>query len=378
MTDAMLAVSDEYLTYEVPDSDAEMHVMGQDNGLSLASYIGVSYEDESWNDLLDQLTFDEMRSLSGVAYHATNAVASVSKPETKDENGPQGLTALLTHGSSAMAYTSEDVMAATWNKELVEKIGKSIGEDCLNAGYSGLYGPGMNTHRTPYAGRNFEYYSEDAYISGVMAAVEISGIQSKGVYVYAKHFALNNQETNRFGAHNFANEQTIREIYLAPFEKAIVDGGAWCVMTGLNFIGLKWASTHTGLIENVLRGEWGMRGIVLTDYAEGMPYEDVRMGLLSGTNAWDCSGDEWAVMLQKYSDNPLIANALRESAHRILYTVVNSNAMNGMSSDAHLVRVMPWWKTTIYALDVVLAAAFVVSLIATVRGFKAKKSTAKN
>ena len=158
--------------------------------------------------------FDEMVNTITLGFHNTAAAASIGKTATKDENGPQGLTAALTGGASAMCYTSEDVMAATFNVDLINEVGKCIGEDCLAMGYSGLYGPGINMHRTAYSGRNFEYYAEDPFVAGTICAAEVQGIQSKGVYVNLKHVALNDSETSRRGVNTWLNEQTAREIYL--------------------------------------------------------------------------------------------------------------------------------------------------------------------
>ena len=161
--------------------------------------IGADYDDPQWDTLLDQLTFNEMVNTITLGFHNTAAIESIGKTRTKDENGPQGLTAALTGGASAMCYTSEDVMAATFNVDLINDVGRCIGEDCLAMGYSGLYGPGINMHRTAYSGRNFEYYASDPFVAGTICAAEVQGIQSKGVYVYLKHVALNDSETSRRG-----------------------------------------------------------------------------------------------------------------------------------------------------------------------------------
>ena len=192
----------------------------------LSDMVELAYDDPKWEELLDQLTYEELCNLIGVGYHGTIHLDSVSKPETHDENGPQGFSANLTdltgNAVTLCAYTDENIMAATWNVELMEEVGEHIGEDGLWAGYSGLYGPAMNTHRTAYAGRNFEYYSEDGFLGGKIAAAEVKGIQSKGVYVFLKHFALNDCETNCRSISTFVNEQAM------AYESAIAtaaDGG---------------------------------------------------------------------------------------------------------------------------------------------------------
>lgn len=369
--------------YVPGETDEEMPTMGADNGMTLSMMIGLDYDDPLWEDLLDQVTYEEMANLIGLGYHSTTAMDSVSKPATVDENGPQGFTKKLTGVDGATcAYTDENIMAATWNVELMEEVGKHIGEDTMAAGGSGLYGPAMNTHRNPYAGRDFEYYSEDGFLSGKIAAAEVQGIQSKGVYVYIKHFVLNDNETNCRCIATFANEQSIREIYLQPFEYAVVDGGAYNVMNAFSRIGVIWSGAHEGLMTEVLRNEWGMRGFALTDYSTSGTTYNVFLGLLAGTDSWDCSSaDNWTKrLLQKESEaTPELVCAMRQATHRILYTVANSNAMNGIASGDKVVKVTPWWQMAIYALIVVTAILSVVFLILMIRGImawkKAKAST---
>ena len=262
-----------------PDSDAVMPTMGADNGMTLGMMIGKSYDDPDWDKLLDQVTFDEMAKLIGQGYHNTAMVQSVSKPSTLDDNGPQGFTQSLTGiSTNHCAYSDENIMAATFNTELMEEVGKCIGNDVMDLGASGLYGPAMDTHRNAYCGRNFEYYSEDGFLSGKIAAAEISGIQSKGVYVYMKHFALNDSETKCRCISTWANEQSIREIYLKPFEMSVTEGGAKAVMNAFARVGAVWSGADAGLMTNVLRNEWGFDGFVLTDFS-GNPMFPYRLAI---------------------------------------------------------------------------------------------------
>ncbi len=356
---------------------AEMPVLGADNGLILASMIGKEYDDPQWEQLLDQLTYEEMVNTITLGFHNTAACESIGKAATKDENGPQGLTAALTGGASAMCYTSEDVMAATFNTELMEDLGRCIGEDCLAWGYSGLYGPGVNMHRTPYSGRNFEYYSEDPYISGVICAAETKGIQSKGVYVYLKHVALNDSESSRRGVNTWLNEQTAREIYLEVADKAVVDGGAWCTMSGFNRWGTTWCGAYKALQTDYLRGELGMRGMSITDYSGSSAYMDLIDGMQAGSDIWDSPDPTIHTTKAKtseYENDPNVVSAMRSAMHNILYTVVNSNAMNGLSENDKLEVITPWWKTALTALNVVIALAFAGSVIMLVLSIRRKKS----
>lgn len=371
-------------------ADGEMPVVGKEGKLNLAQFVGVPLDGSieldgdffTWDDLLDQVTFNEMAKLIGQTYHSTSPVASVSKPATKDENGPQGITATLTGGGSSTSYTSEDLMASSFDPEVAEAVGRSMGNDCLLANgkaYSGIYGPGVNIHRTPYSGRNFEYYSEDPFISGKTCSAETKGIQSKGVYVYMKHFALNDQETARDGISVWTNEQAAREIYLQAFEYPVEEVGAYCVMTSFNRLGCVWAGGDKGLISGILRGEWGMPGFVLTDFSNNNNYMDVLNGLMAGGDGWDCNdGSKWTQKLLEYKDDPQVVTAMREATRHILYTVANSNAMNGVSPNMQVVEIMTWWQILIIVLDVVFGLMAALSIFMFIRSKKRKKSQAQN
>lgn len=372
-----------------PEEKTEMPVMASEGTLNLAQFVSVSLDGTitvddqtyTWDDLLDQVTFAEMSKLIGQAYHCTAPVASVNKPVTKDENGPQGITATLTGGASSTSYTSADLRAATYDVELAQQVGASMGNDCLLANgkaYSGIYGPGVNLHRTPYSGRNFEYYSEDPFLSGKTCAAEVSGIQSKGVYVYMKHFALNDQETARDGICVWSNEQAARELYLQAFEYPVEEANAYCVMTSFNRMGCIWAGGDYNLLTNILRGEWGMSGFVLTDFSNSNNYMDVIQGVLAGGDAWDCNdANKWSAKLNEYKDDPQVVNAMREATKRILYTVANSNAMNGVSPNMQIVEVRTWWQNAFIVADVVFGALLIVSVVMLVRGRKSKQTANK-
>lgn len=374
-----------YQTYDgIEGSTTEMPTMGAKNGLTLAMMIGKEYDDPAWEDLLDQLTFEEMATLIGQGYHNTAVCQSVSKPATVDDNGPQGFTQSLTGVAvSITAYSDENIMAATWNKELMEEMGECLGEDCMMLGASGLYGPAMNIHRNAYAGRNFEYYSEDPFLSGQIAAAETKGIQSKGVYVYLKHFALNDSETMCRCISTWANEQAIREIYLEAFKAPVVEGGAYNVMNAFARVGVVWSGAHYGMQTEVLRNEWGLKGFSLTDFSGNAQFEqyglymksfDVAHGLLAGTDSWDSSSLAWTNDLNNlYKDDPDVCQAMRQASHRILYTVANSNAMNGISSTQEVVALTPWWQIALYALTAVCGIMTVVGVVMVIRSVKKNK-----
>ena len=380
--DDMIAALTSTVSSGSPEEQTTMPTMGAEGELNLAQFVGVPLdgsitldgETYTWDDLLDQVTFAEMSKLIGQAYHCTSPVASVNKPATKDENGPQGITATLTGGASSTSYTSADLRAATFDDEITRQVGASMGNDCLLANgkaYSGIYGPGVNIHRTPYSGRNFEYYSEDPFLSGKTCASEVAGIQSKGVYVYMKHFALNDQETARDGICVWTNEQAAREIYLQAFEYPIQDSGAYCVMTSFNRIGCIWAGGDYNLLTNILRGEWAMPGFALTDFSNSNDYMDVIQGVLAGGDGWDCNdANKWTPKLNENKDDPQVVNAMRQATARILYTVANSNAMNGISPDTHIEEIMTWWQIAFIAGDVLFGLLTVGSIAMLVRAGK--------
>lgn len=378
---AGLAIQDQ------PESTGEMPTMGKEGTLTLSQFVGVPMDgsitvngqEYTWDDLLNQLTFSDMTKLVGLAYHSTASASNVGKPATKDENGPLGLTATLTGGGSSTGYTSADILAATFDREIAEAVGRSLGNDCLMAtgkAYSGLYGPGVNIHRTPYGGRNFEYYSEDPFISGQICAAQVGGIQSKGVYVYMKHFALNDQDTGRDGLCVWTNKQAAREIYLQAFEYPIEQANALCVMTSFNRLGTTWAGGDYNLLTNILRNEFGMKGIILTDFSNSNNYMDVVQGVVAGGNAWDANdANKWPAKLKEYKDNATVCNAMRDASKHILYTVANSNAMNGVSENVQIVEVRAWWQTAIIVLDVVFGVLAVGSAVMLVRDIRRKKES---
>lgn len=377
-TDEMLANLEMAGTYKAQtDSELELPMMGADGDLTLAMFMDVEYESEAWEDLLDQVSFDEMADLIGIGYHQTQELMSISKPGTTDENGPQGFTQTLSGVADCLcAYTDENIMAATWNVELLERVGESLGEDMLWLGASGIYAPGLNIHRSPYSGRNFEYYSEDAFLSGKMAAAEVKGIQSKGGYAYIKHFALNDSETNRAGLGIWANEQTIRETYLKAFEIAVVEGGAHNVMASFSRIGSIWSGAHKGLMTEVLRNEWGMDGFAISDFSAQGGIYDVCYGVLAGTDIWDSSSTTWSDVLKSgdYRNDPVLVTAMRQATKRILYTVANSNAMNGYSGSTQIVQVTPWWQTALIGIDVLFATLTLFSVVMLVKSRKDKNT----
>lgn len=363
-----------------PEEGYEMPAYGEQNGLTLAMMMGLDYDDPSWEDLLDQMTFAEQEELIVQAFHNTKAISSIGKPATIETNGPQGITnSFMGAGSAGMAYPAEVIMAATWNKDIMKEIGTCIGIQGLKSGTHGVYGPAANIHRNAYCGRNYEYFSEDAYISGAMMAPEIEGIQSQGVYVFMKHFALNDQETHRAGIMTWANEQTIRETYLAAFEPGVTVAHAKGAMTVMNRIGAVWGGAHAGLLTGVFREEWGFDGIVITDYSSNSNYTSHVNGLQAGSDLWDGIGstETNTKLLADYKDNAYVCQLMRQATHRILYVQANSSAMNGIAADDAIVKILTWWQSALIAVDVIFGALTLAS-IAMLAVTIAKKKQGKN
>jgi len=353
------------------DSSAEMPTTGASNGLNLIDLRGLEYDDENWDLLLDQITVEEMvNMLNGGAYN-TAEIPSIGKPATSDPDGPQGFTSLF--GSTGnCAYCSEFLMAQTWNKQQMHDLGVMIGEESLASGYNGWYAPAMNTHRSPFAGRNFEYYSEDGTLAGYLAAEVLSGAADKGCYGYIKHFALNDQETTRTGhICTWATEQAIREIYLKPFELTIknattemkyiadTDGtiatktmpGCTAVMSSFNYIGATWAGGRESLMTNVLRNEWGFTGFAITDF-NLYDYMNQNQGIYAGTDLM-LTYAAWRGDIADTTSASAVTS-FRNATHNILYTVVNSNAMNNLAPGSVITYKLATWQKILYAVTAVL------------------------
>ena len=279
---------------DLPDATGvEFPKMGVSANLQLVNMMDYAKDDPAWETFLDQLTYADLSAITLTGLRETVGVSSVGKPATIDHNGPSGVTQKYSIGPNGYAEVNDDpdkslkgtcypcngIIAATFNDSLVEEVGELIGEDAMWAGYAGLYGTGLNIHRSPYAGRVFEYYSEDGMLTGLIDTAETKGIQSKGVYVYNKHFVMNDQENNRAGIGTWITEQALRENYLRAFELPIVYADAKCVMTGYNRINGRRCGAFHGLVQGVLRDEWGFDGVVMTDFgAKTLCWEEIAAG----------------------------------------------------------------------------------------------------
>ena len=373
-------------------------VFGAEEEVDLIDLRGLAYDDPLWDKLLDQIDMSELSKLIDECGYCSPAVGSINKPKVNDLDGPAGLNDIIAHGSMpigdgyrAMTWPTQYMLASSWNATLAEEMGRGIAEDGLYSDTVGWYGPGMNIHRTPFAGRNFEYYSEDPFISGVLGKAEVYGAATKGMYAFIKHFAVNDQETHRDerGLATFVDEQTIREIYLKPFEMTILDNyveidynepikdengvitgytkkqatvpAATAVMTSFNRIGTTWAGGHYNLITEVLREEWGFNGFVLTDYEVGSgkgSYMDTLQSLAAGGDAKLKTVGMDALFGFDISKHPEYQAYGRDAAHHILYTVVNSAGMNGYVHGVEFVKGLANYKVMLVMWDVAAVIAF--------------------
>ena len=351
------------------DSD-EMPTTGAKNGLKLYQMYGKDYDDADWDKLLDQLTFDDMDNLIANGGYGTPAVKSVGKIQLTDADGPASLNNNFT-GVGSIGFPASTAFACTWNRDLAKQFGEMIGDMAHDMHVAGWYAPAMNIHRSAFSGRTFEYFSEDSLLSGAMASNEIAGAKSKGVYSFMKHFALNDQETNRTNmVCTWANEQSIRETYLKPFEMSVKEGGAQAVMSSFNYIGYTYAGASSNLLQTVLRGEWGFKGFVLTDYFGGYGYQNADQEVRAGNDSMLATTKITNHITDKSATS---VKAMRQAAHNILYTAANSwQYANGEPKVA-----TPIWKTAMYVAWGVTAVLVIgLEIVAIKRYLNRKKAVA--
>ena len=347
------------------DSD-KMPTTGAKNGLKLSDMYGKDYDDADWDKLLDQLTFDDMDNLIANGGYGTQAVKSVGKIQLTDADGPASLNNNFT-GVGSIGFPASTAFACTWNKDLAKQFGEMIGDMAHDMHVAGWYAPAMNIHRNAFSGRTFEYFSEDSLLSGVMASSEISGAKSKGVYSFMKHFALNDQETKRTEMLcTWTNEQAMREIYLKPFEMSVKEGGVQAVMSSFNYIGNTYAGADSALLQTVLRGEWGFKGFVLTDYFGGYGYQNADQEVRAGNDSMLATTKITNHITDKSATS---VKAMRQAAHNILYTAANSwQYANGEPKVA-----TPIWKTAMYVAWGVVAVLVIGLEFLTIKRYLSRK-----
>ena len=345
-----------------------MPTTGADNGLTLADMRDADYDDPRWEKLLDQLTVDEMANMIAMAGYQTAAMDSVGKVATLDFDGPAAINNNFT-GVGSIGFPIEVVVASTWNKELAQAWGEYMGKISQEMGAEGWYAPGMNTHRTAFGARNYEYFSEDGVLAGNMGAKAVEGARKYGVYSYIKHFAL--YEGNAKMVSVWSNEQAIREIYLKPFEISVKQGGANAVMVSWSFLGDKWTGESSNLMNTVLRDEWGFRGMALTDFFRnnGHGFMNADAALANGVDAMlsTFNGEENNVA---NPEHPTSVLQMRNACKNVMYTVVSSWAYDGEHEETGMEN----WKKAGIGIDIVIALFMAGMEVLVIRGYKKRKN----
>ncbi|MBR1812271.1 MAG: glycoside hydrolase family 3 protein [Lachnospiraceae bacterium] len=309
---------------EVANNSADPDIVTADHGLKLDDMKGLAYDDPKWDQLLEQVPVSEMVNLTANGGWATQDVPSVGKLLYTEVDGPNGVNNIMA-GTTGNQFCAQSVLACSWNTDLAKKMGSTFAKEAIALDIAALYAPAMNIHRSPFSGRNYEYYSEDGLHSGKMAAAEILGMQGEGVTAYSKHFAVNDQETNRDagGLCTWLNEQAMREIYLRGFELAVKEGGTRAIMSSFNRLGTTNAAESYPLLTTVLRNEWGFKGTVITDCVIQLGYVNVDRALRAG-NDLQLSLMSLHVASDKTTGTTTGRQALRAATKNILYTAVNS------------------------------------------------------
>ncbi|MFD0704552.1 glycoside hydrolase family 3 N-terminal domain-containing protein [Alloscardovia venturai] len=352
------------------DSDVKMPTTGAKNGVQLYQLYGKKYDDKMWDKLLDQLTVKEMRSLIEYDGYGNGAVESIGKVRQTDVDGPAALNNNFTKQGSIGLPSSVSV-ASTWNKNLAKEFGDIIGQMAKDMGVTGWYAPAQNIHRSQYAGRNFEYFSEDPLVSGTMASLEIKNAQAHGIYAFMKHFAMNDEEDGRLAQmHTWSNEQAMREIYLKPFEMSVKDGGARATMSAFNYVGNTWAGANKNLLVNVLRNEWGFNGFVLTDYFGGYGYMDATESIYNGGTGMLATVK---TTNEVSDDSAATVSHLREAAHGVLYAAVNTYLYANGAPKASVAT----WQWIYYVVVAVIALLLLLAAIVSIRRFIKRRKDEK-
>ena len=352
------------------DPNDEMPTTGADNGVSLYQLRGKDYDDPMWDQLLDQLSVDDMDNLSANAGFGTQATDSVGKIALTDLDGPASLNNTFT-GVGSIGFPCSTAFACTWNVDLASAFGDMIGRMAHDMDASGWYAPAMNIHRSAFGGRDFEYFSEDPLLSGAMASSEIAAAREQGVYAFMKHFVLNDQETNRNNmVCTWSNEQAIREIYMKPFEMSVKDGDTGAVMSSFNYIGPVYAGASSNLLNNVLRDEWGFRGMVLTDWYGDFGYQNGDQLVRAGNDAMLATFESSNHVTVRSASG---VQALRTAAHNILYTAVNS----WKYADGEPKAQTPVWQVATYVGIAVVAVIFLGLEALTIKRFLDRRKAVK-
>ena len=385
-------------TYEVEEGEESDTVWGEDNGLILASLKGADYEDEQWDDLLDEITIEEAIEIIEFGGASTWTLDSIQNPEAKQSDGPNGFNGssigavasgvdsdpcLVDDDDPNKGYTfgtmpNAPLIGASFSKELAAKIGAHLGNESLWTGTPLIWGMGGNLHRSAYIGRAHEYYSEDSVLVCLTMETLVASSRDYGVVLGAKHFAFNNTEYNRYGLSTYFTEQAARENELRAFQGAYEDGGALAMMTAFNRVGATYLNGHTGLMQNILRGEWGYTGIASTDILNSQYYQVLAESIMGGvcmiansSTRYTADGEYWAyASAEMVTGDADLLEQLKTNMHYLWWAYANSNALNGMTENSTIVTVTPWWKAALQggtyasaALAILFAVLYVVIYI---------------
>ena len=404
-TPDMLAVMDNDI-YEITENgDASSVTLGADNGLSLADLKGNrDLDDPAWAQLMDQLDLEEAMIRVAFGGVSTKAMASIKSPEAVQNDGPNGIYSYPLGqyanrdasqgdpcavaeddpnlGYMAGVMTSESVVAQTFSKELSAEYGRVMGNYSLWANLPVWWGCGTNLHRSPYNARNHEYYSEDAVLTSFQGAALVAAGLEYGLLIAPKHIAFNDTEVNRIGVSMFMTEQSARENELRGTQSAIEDAGALAAMSSFNRVGARSDNAHTGLLMNILRGEWGFKGLLSEDAIPWANYQVLKEAVLNGVTMTTKTGEEtlesmasiwpfWTVSNLEKDAN--LRAALKQSMTYQAYALANSNAMDGMSSDSRLVRVRTWYDNLLTGLQIGFAVLSLLAALGYVMSLKKKK-----
>lgn len=393
LTDEMIKLLDGNLYEKPEDSPPVSHfTQGNNQSIPLVTMRDLDYNDPLWETFLDQLTLEEMASLIANNF-GTEEIPSVGKPRSPAGDGPDGIGGYSDNydaekygrNQKTTSYPNESLLASTFNKNLMKQRGEFLGEEGLFLGLVEIWGPGCNLHRTPFGGRSFEYFSEDANMSYLSSVPIVEGVQSKGVHAGPKHLTGNDQENNRQGIVNFFNEQAFREGALRGLEGAVAQAGAHSLMQAFNRLGFIGCSLSDNLNKEVVRGEWGMKGHIETD-AIGTSSQGYKAAfstmLAAGT-------DSFCLDTQRQSPQAIVAaitsendgyllKQLRRAAKNILYNDANSNIMNGLNSNSTIVSITPWWQPILYIISAVILLMFLISIAILIKSkINYKKSKGK-
>lgn len=380
-TDEMIELlNGEYYEKAEDAPSVSEYTQGDNQDMPLAAMIGLDYDDELWETYLNQFTIDELATLTADNF-GTAEVASVGKPEVVLGDGPDGLGGTFDEetygdGRDDTCFPCELILASTFNKDLMQRRGELMGEEAMYLGMAQDWMPGANLHRTPFGGRNFEYYSEDSVMNYLCEIPEVQGMESKGVHAGPKHLAGNDQENNRQGISVFFNEQAFREGSLRGFEGALAVAECKAVMHGFNRLGLVWCSASAALCTNIVENEWGFTGQQETDaVGSGEPYKmHFASTLVAGTDTYclDFSGESSAALAEQITstDDGYLLGKLREAVHDYLYIIANSSVMNGFSTDSVVESVTPWWQPAMFGIIGAFAVLDIFLIVMLVRGKK--------